>query len=141
MQKPTRKLLKISKLSSTFFLFILVLNLSVVTVFTQGDCQCQGYGKNITSCCNCPTCVEGRGGLRSDCQLKTDTNHKDKTPALRSFMCKCGWQTVLFNLPLKIPFLVAQQPEVPSMLPMGSIEMGSKILVLADISLSFNPPG
>ena len=133
---------KISKFLSTCCLFILVLNLSMVSVYTQGDCQCQGHGKSITHCCNCPGCVEGRGGLLSHC-LKTNTqpNNKDKTPVLRSFMCTCGWETVLFNLPLITPFLVAQQPEVPSMLPMGSIEMGSKILALADIPLSFDPPG
>jgi len=134
---------KIGKLLSTIVLVILVLNLSMVSVYTQGDCQCRGHGKDITTCCNCPGCVDGRGGLLSHCQLKTRTqpNHKDKTPLLRSFMCTCGSETVLFNLPLNTPFLVAQQPETPSILPMGSIEMGPKILVLPDFPLSFDPPG
>ena len=134
---------KISKLLSTFFLVILVLNLSMVSVYTQGDCQCRGHGKSITTCCNCPGCVEGRGGFLSHCQLKTHTqpNHRDKTPVFRPFMCTCGWETVLLNLPLKTPFLVAQKLQAPAMLPMGSIEVGSKILVLPDFPLSFDPPG
>ena len=134
---------KISKLLSTFVLVILILNLSMVSVYTQGDCQCRGHGKDITTCCNCPGCVEERGGLLSHCQLKTDTqpNPKDKTPVFRSFMCTCGWETVLFNLPLTTPFLLTQQPEAPAILPTGSIEMGSKILVLPDFPLSFDPPG
>lgn len=134
---------KISKFLSAFFLAILVLNLSMVSVYTRGDCQCRGHGKSVSSCCNCPGCVEGRGGLLSHCQIKTRTqpNHKDQTPLLRSFMCTCGWETVLFNLPLTTPFLVAQQPEATIILRTGSVEMGSNILVLDDIPLSFDPPG
>ena len=130
---------KISKVLSTFCLVILVLNLSMVSVYTQGDCQCRGHGKNIASCCNCAGCVEGRGGLLSYCKKKPNT--KPDKPVFRSFMCTCGWETVLFNLPLKVPFLVAQRPEPPSILPMGSIEAGSKVLVLPDFPSSFVPPG
>lgn len=134
---------QISKFLSTCCLVILVLNLSMVSIYTQGDCQCRGHGETITTCCNCPGCVEGRGGLLSHCQVKTHTqpNNRDNTPVLRSFTCTCGWETVLFNLPLTTPFLVAQQPELPPIPPMGSIEMGPKILVLAAIPLSFDPPG
>ena len=130
---------KISKILSTFCLVILVLNLSMVSVYTQGDCQCQGHGESIASCCNCAGCVEGRGGLLSYCQKKANTQ-PDK-PVLRSFMCTCGWETVLFNLPLNVPFLVAQRPDIPAMLPTGSITVGSEILVLPDFPLSFVPPG
>jgi hypothetical protein len=125
------------------FLTFFAMHVGMVAVYAKGDCHCTAEGERVSNCCNCPGCLESRGGMRSSCQIRNNSTPDDKGqgPYLKPLMCTCGWGDVHFNVQSKIPFLALQHPVHFSLPSLGLIESEGQILALDDIPLSIDAPG
>ncbi|MFC1834853.1 hypothetical protein ACFL2Q_08980 [Thermodesulfobacteriota bacterium] len=57
------------RLTAVLFLPFLVMHFAWITPMVEWSCLCVDYGPEFSCCCNCPTCVEERGGFISYCQV------------------------------------------------------------------------
>lgn len=129
---------------SALFLSVLVLHISIVTFSMTWDCDCDKHPERMMCCCNCPKCVDERGGLLSYCHLRPTSNPKEKNkgPSLGSSKCMCGLGSVTLHSPGDLPFLIAQDSEHPSLFPpTGFLKIEHQFLELNDVFLQDDNPG
>ena len=128
---------------SPLFLAILVLHISMVTISSGWDCDCDRHRERMTGCCNCPKCVDERGGLLSYCRLRNNPypNDKDKDPSLRSSKCVCGLGNVVFYHPDEVYFLTVQHSDHFPFPPLYFVKIEPQILDLDDFILPHDNPG
>lgn len=125
------------------FLIFFAMHVGMVSMYTKGDCHCTAPGESVSNCCNCPECIDSRGGMRSFCHIrkKPMPDERTQSPTLKPLMCTCGWGDIHFNVQSKFPFLTLQKPVRFSLPPLGFIHLEGPVVALDDIPLTIEAPG
>jgi len=90
---------------ASLFLSFLVIQMSLVIPQTEWLCRCgDELPHTAACCCNCPKCVDERGGLISYCNISVDKGNR-QGQFLESMGCACGLGRVALNLPGDAPYL------------------------------------
>lgn len=132
----------IKKILSHLLLAILVLNISVMIPSTQWRCDCDTRPEKISCSCNCPKCVDERGGLLSYCHFSGAGNGGEgKDIFLKKEGCPCGLGHTVLNLPSHTPFITARDTHLFSFFSAYPFRVGSPILLLDDVVSSLDHPG
>lgn len=109
-----------------FFFIFLILHIGLIIPKTKFECSCHAFSPEAFSpCCNCPNCVNQRGGFLSacGCHERTEKSLGD-IPLIRRVTCFCGYHSD-FDLPgLKYPALLSK-----SLFPSPVLEIHSFLLV------------
>jgi len=137
------QLKRCTRVFKSFLLIFLAFHLGSATFNQEWICECDKNPERMTCCCNCPKCVDKRGGLLSYChvQNRSKTGEGDKNPAFTSPTCVCGSGKAIFTLPNNIPFLAQSPPKLSSLFGTGTVIMMEGVPNLEDIVLSLDPPG
>ncbi len=136
-------MLKYTKLFSVFFLAVLLLSVNTVGFSNQWKCECDKHGELMSCCCNCPKCVDKRGGLLSYSQLCNNpySSAENETPLLKPASCSCGSGHDVSSLPIEVQFLTAQPADHFIVAPICFLEIEDWILELDDFPAVLDPPG
>jgi hypothetical protein len=93
------------------FLILLVFNVSLIISKTKLECSCSLLppGEFSPCCCNCPYCVEKRGGFLCACNCHERTEKPlGDIPLIGRAICHCGYHSD-FDLPgVKYPVLAPE---------------------------------
>lgn len=107
------------KRAFAIFLILLVFHVGFIIPKMKFECFCHDPSSDtFSSCCNCPYCVNQRGGFLSACSCheKTEGSSED-LPLIRRAICFCGSPTSDFDLPgLKYPALLSKSLFPPHVL-------------------------
>lgn len=131
------------KFSSIFLLTLLVFHFSMVTYTLEWLCECDKHTEKMTCCCNCPKCVEARGGLLSYCHFRSHSHpegHK-AGPAFTPPSCTCGSGKGIFNLTNDVPFVPPSNLHYFSTVAASSVKVANSFLKLEELILSRDHPG
>lgn len=99
-----------------FFFVLLVLHIGLVVPKAKFECSCHVLSPDAFSpCCNCPYCVEKRGGFLSACSCHERTEKPlGNVPLIKRVTCFCSATTSDFDLPgLKYPVLLTKDLFLP----------------------------
>ncbi len=102
----------IKKLFFIFLLILLLFHIGLVIPKTKFECSCHALSPDAFSpCCNCPYCVEQRGGFLSACGCNERTeNSSENLPLIKGAICFCGSSNADFDLPgAKYPILLGKK--------------------------------
>lgn len=111
---------------------LLVFNISLIIPKTKLECICSLLPPGEFSpycCCNCPYCVEKRGGFLSACSCheRTERSFGD-IPLIKMVTCSCGYHSD-FDLPgVNYPALLSEILFVPPALEIHSFLLLDSIL-------------
>ncbi|AFM23392.1 hypothetical protein [Desulfomonile tiedjei] len=67
-----KTLTKTRPLFAMLFVPVVVLHLAWITPVVEWSCFCPNDEPNHRCCCNCPRCVENRGGFKSFCHVRPE---------------------------------------------------------------------
>ena len=136
-------MLKYTKLFFVFFLAVLLLSVNTVSFSNQWKCECDKHGELMSCCCNCPKCVDKRGGLLSYSQPCNNPypSAEDENPLLKPASCTCGSGHVVSHLPIVVQFLTTQPSDHFIVVPICFFEIEDWILELDDFPADVDRPG
>jgi hypothetical protein len=135
---------KTTKPFSILLVAVLTFHFAAATIGSKWSCQCYKNSHEITSCCNCPTCLTERGGLYSYCSIQAKTGSgegKSEGPSFKSLRCTCGSQDPLANAKSPVPFIPHSGPACFLLPFLGPIQIAEIPPDLDDIDLSLLVPG
>jgi len=120
------------------FFILLVFHIGLIIPKTEFECDCVHRPERMSCCCNCPYCVEKRGGFLSACSCHERTEKPlGDIPLIGRDICHCGYHSD-FNLPgLKYPALLSK-----SLFPPPVLEIHSFLLVdsILPMEIYLTPP-
>ncbi len=95
------------KFFSVFLVAFLATHFSMITYALQWVCECDGHREEVICCCNCPKCVDERGGLYSYCRSQKNPRSDGKKADLVfvSPNCLCGSGKAVYHIADKAPYL------------------------------------
>ena len=129
------------KILSHILISILVLNFSLIIPKTERLCTCGKDPERISCCCNCPNCVQKRGGLLSYCQSASRDKDKSKEFVLKKGGCQCGLSDTVLNLPGSTPFILKSQTDYLPPPPVYPFKIENPVLVINDVVTLPDHPG
>ena len=93
------------------FFILLVFHLGLVIPKTKSEGSCHiPSSDTFSSCCNCNSCVNQRGGFLSACGCHERTaDPMENLPSIKRAICFCGSSNSDFDLPgVKYPVLLGE---------------------------------
>ena len=136
-------MLKYTKLFSVLFLAVLLLSVNTVSFSNQWKCECDKHGELMSCCCNCPKCVDKRGGFLSYSKLGSNSypSAENENPLLKPAFCSCGSVHDISSLPIEVQFLTAQPSDHFSVVLLCYFEIEDYMLELDDFPADLDRPG
>jgi len=110
---------KMMKRFYAFFFILLIFHVGLIIPKTKFECSCHiPSSDTFSSCCNCNSCVNQRGGFLSACGCHERTGNSSETvPLIKRAICFCGSSNSDFDLPgLKYPVLLGKSLFPPPVL-------------------------
>jgi len=133
-----------TKVFKSFFLIFIAFHLGSVTFSQEWHCECDRYPERMNYCCNCPKCVDKRGGMLSYCHIQDHSSvagEEGKNPLLETAKCACGSGWAIFTLPNDVPFIVPSPADLTSVSLSGTVKIVMYLMDLDDVVLSLDRPG
>lgn len=136
-------MLKYKKLFSVLFLAILLLSVNTVSFCNQWKCECDKHGELMSCCCNCPKCVDKRGGFLSYSKLRNNSKPSaaKENLLLNPARCTCGSGHDVSSLPIEVQFLTSRPPDHFSVVLLCFFEIEDWISEPDDFHADFDRPG
>lgn len=134
-----------SKSISILVLAILTFHVATATIGgSKWTCDCYTHGQEISSCCNCPRCLNERDGLYSYCSVQNETRPDEANDgkfSLKALRCTCGSQDPVLNAKSQLPFIPHAGPACFELPFLGTVKTAGIPPALDDIDLSILVPG
>lgn len=136
-------MLKHKKIFSVFILAVLMLSVNTVSCSNQWKCECDKHGELMSCCCNCPKCMDKRGGYFSYSQFSNNAypGAENENPLLKPASCTCGSGHVVSSLPIEVQLVTAQPCNHFIVVPICFFEIEDWMLELDDFPADLDRPG